>query len=266
MIGLTALLGYPGEDPRNSAIAYPDAVAGLAGAASVLTALVHKARSGRGQFLDLSQLEATTLMLGEYFIAFQEEGRRPDRAGNAHPLWAPHGTYRCRGEDEWVSLAVRSDQEWAALCRVCGWTAIASNPDYATAAGRRNSGGLLDAAISTWTRARDKFEAMESLQRAGVPAGAVLNGKELVENPHLASRGFFVQALARDGGSDQRMPGTPIVTNGERRAVFHAPPGHGEHNRTVLKEILDLSDAEIESLTAAGALVGGDLASSRQSC
>jgi benzylsuccinate CoA-transferase BbsF subunit len=86
-------------------------------------------------FAGIPTCESTTLMGGEFFIASQMEGGPPARTGNAHSVWAPHGTYRCRGEDEWVSLAVRSDDEWVVFCRVAGLTAMSGNPAYATAAG-----------------------------------------------------------------------------------------------------------------------------------
>ncbi|MGH2583891.1 MAG: CaiB/BaiF CoA transferase family protein, partial [Dehalococcoidia bacterium] len=254
MTGMTTLLGYPGEEPLNSAIAYPDAVAGLSGAAAVLTALVYRQRTGRGQFLDLSQIEPATAMFGEYFLAHQMTGRRPARTGNQHPYWAPHGTYRCRGEDEWVSLAVRSDEEWAAFCAVAGLVDLGRDRRYTTAEGRRAHRERVDAAIGAWAAERDKFEAMDLLQRAGIPAGAVLNAKELVENPHLAHRGFFVDAQAPEGGSFP-MPGTPITIDGRKRQTWHAAAYRGEHNRVVLQEVLGLSDAEVESLIDAGAIV-----------
>jgi crotonobetainyl-CoA:carnitine CoA-transferase CaiB-like acyl-CoA transferase len=141
MTGLTVLLGYPDEEPLNSAIAYPDPVAGLTGASAVLTALVQQARTGAGCFLDLSQVEPASIVLGEFFLAAQIAGRAPARSGNRHPLWAPHGTYRCRGEDEWVSIAIRSDEEWHALCRVMGLADLADDATIATADGRRAHSG-----------------------------------------------------------------------------------------------------------------------------
>jgi crotonobetainyl-CoA:carnitine CoA-transferase CaiB-like acyl-CoA transferase len=274
MTGLTALLGYPGEEPRLSAIAYPDAVAGLAGCAALLTALVHRQATGAGQLIDLSQLEPTTLMLGEYFFAFQMTGARPERMGNRHPDWVPHGTYRCMDEgrrarsagdgdeavgtdsthpsDEWVSIAVRSDDEWQRFCGVAGLDAA---PALATETGRRAHRDAVDALVSGWTRGRDKFEVMERLQRAGIPAGAVLNAKEMLENPHLAHRGFFVEARAADGASFL-MPGTPLAFDGRRREDWHAAPTPGEHNQAILKEVLGLSDEEIAALTEAGVLAG----------
>lgn len=251
MTGLSSLLGYPGEAPMVSAIAYPDAVAGVNAAAAVLVALVARRRLGVGQFLELSQLEATTTQIGEYLLAYQVAHTPPERLGNGHPVWAPHGTYRCRGEDEWVSIAVRSDEEWACLCRATGLTALLAQPAYATAAGRRAHHRQLDAAIGAWTAGRDKFEAMERLQRAGVPAGAVLNAKDLLENPQLAHRGFFVEATGRDG-EPVRMPGTPIRIDGWVRDEWHAAPAVGEHTVAVLRDLLGLSEAAIAALAADG--------------
>jgi crotonobetainyl-CoA:carnitine CoA-transferase CaiB-like acyl-CoA transferase len=256
MTGLTALIGYPGEEPLNSAIAYPDAVAGLTGASCALTALVQRAHTGQGQFIDLSQLEPSSLVLGEFFLAAQLDGHAPPRTGNHHPIWAPHGTYRCRGGDEWVSLAVRSDAEWAAFCRVAGLEALGQDSGLADAAGRRAQRERINAAISAWTRDQDKFAVMERLQRAGIPAGAVLNAKELVENPYLAHRGFFVDARAPEGGSFP-MPGTPITVDGGKRDEWHAAPLRGEHNALVLTELLGMESREIDALTAAGVLVDG---------
>lgn len=256
MTGLCSLLGYPGGPPLNSAIAYPDAVAGVTAACAILVALVHQRRTGVGQWIDLSQMEATTSLLGEYFLAYQMRGEEPERLGNGHPQWAPCGTYRCAGEDEWVTIAVRDDAEWAALCRAIGLERWLAEPAYATASGRRARRAELDRLISAWTQKRSKSAVMETLQRAGVPAGAVLNGKDLWEDPQLRARGFFVEARADDGQTFP-MPGTPIVINGQRRAVWSAAPKLGEHNRRVLCDVLGLSMDEVRGLEKAGVLGGG---------
>jgi crotonobetainyl-CoA:carnitine CoA-transferase CaiB-like acyl-CoA transferase len=253
MTGLTGLLGYPGEGPLATAIAYPDAVAGVTAAAAVLTALVHQRRTGEGQYLDLSQLEATTCLLGEFLIATQLAGRQPERRGNAHPLWAPHGTYRCRGEDEWVSIAVRSDDEWRRLCDLAGQAELRDDPSLATAAGRRAHQARIDAALETWTCTWDKVTVTDLLQRHGIPAGAVLNAKELLADPHLAHRGFFVEAVG-ENGRRSLMPGTPLRVDGQPRREWRDAPAHGEHNRHVLRTVLGMSDAEIAALEASGVL------------
>lgn len=253
MTGLTGLLGYPGEGPLATAIAYPDAVAGVTAAAAVLTALVHQRRTGEGQYLDLSQLEATTCLLGEFIIAAQLAGRQLERRGNAHPLWAPHGTYRCRGEDEWVSIAVRSDDEWRRLCDLAGLAELRDDPSLTTAAGRCAQQARIDAALEAWTRTWDKFAIMDLLQRHGIPAGAVLNAKELLVDPHLVHRGFFVEAVG-ENGRRSLMPGTPLRVDGQPRREWRDAPAHGEHNRHVLRTVLGMDDAEIAALEAAGVL------------
>lgn len=253
MTGMTALMGYPGEEPLNSAIAYPDAVAGLSGAASVLTALLHRQRTGEGQFLDLSQIEPATLMWGEYFLEYQMTGKPPGRTGNQHPSWSPHGAYRCCGEDEWLSLAVRSDEEWQRFRVVTG---LPEDPAFATAAGRREQRARLDLLVSGWTADQEKFQAMARLQEAGIPAGAVLNARELVESPQLAARGFFVDATAPEGGSFP-MPGTPLQFDGQRREEWQAAPKLGEHNRDVLTRVLGMMEAEIDALVRENVIAGG---------
>ena len=256
MTGLDSLLGYPGEQPRVSAIAYPDAVAGVTAACAVLTALAYRRRTGTGQFIDLSQLEATTNLIGEYLLAYQQTGELPRPAGNRHPLWAPQGTYACRGDDEWVSISVRSDDEWRRFCEAAGLAALQQDPNYATGSGRRLYHDRLDAAIAAWTRGQDKFEVMETLQRAGIPAGAVLNARELLEDPHLAHRGFYVRAQRSDGQS-LPMAGMPMTVDGQRRAEWRAAPVPGQDNHLVLREVLGMTVDEIARLEAEGVLAGG---------
>jgi crotonobetainyl-CoA:carnitine CoA-transferase CaiB-like acyl-CoA transferase len=253
--GINSLLGYSGEEPLNTAIAYPDPVAGLTGACAVLAALAYRERTGEGQYIDHSQVEGAIGMIGEYLVEYQQ-GRRPERTGNRHPDWAPHGTYRCRGEDEWLSLAVRDDEEWRRFCAVAGLDQLVADPDYASAAGRRGHRAALDAAIGAWALGLDKWEAMEKLQRAGVPAGAVANGRELVENLQLAHRDFFVHAMTGNGEL-LPMPGTPITIDDEKPREWRAAPARGEHNRMVLRDVFGVSEDEIDALEGEGVLVGG---------
>lgn len=253
MTGLASLLGYPGEAPMATGIAYPDAVAGMSGVGAIFVALVYRQRTGLGQFIDLSQVEGMTNLLGEYALDYQITGRLPERIGNWHPHWAPHGTYRCRGEDEWVSIAVRTQEEWTNFCKATGLEPLLAQPDYATESKRREHRRRLDEEISTWTGGKSKYEVMEVLQSVGVPAGAVLNARELLENAHLAHRGFYVDAKTRRGDTF-RIPGTPLVVDGRRREEWHASPELGEYNREVCQRVLGLSIGEIEALEAEGVL------------
>ena len=118
--GLASLMGYPGEEPHMNGNAYPDPVAALFAVGAILTALYHQRRTGQGQYIDLSQAEATTALLGEASLGTRLNGAVPPRLGNRHPRQAPHGCYPCRGDDAWVAIAVDSDDEWRALTRAPG--------------------------------------------------------------------------------------------------------------------------------------------------
>lgn len=257
MTGLCSLFGYPGEGPLTTAIAYPDAVAGLNGAAAVLVALHERDRSGRGQLIDLSQVEATAALLGEYFIAAQISGRQPAGQGNRHSEWAPQGAYPCRGDDQWLSLSVRSDAEWQAFLDTCGLRDRLGGAAFATAAGRRQHADVIDAQIADTTRQQDKFLLMRRLQAAGVPAGAVLNARELLEDAQLRAQCFYVNAQGSNGHV-YRMPGTPLTFNGKRRTQWRVATEHGENGAELLSRLLGMDDGTIAGLFADGILAGPD--------
>ena len=149
-------------------------------------------------------------------------------------------------------IAARDDLEWAAFCRVAdrGWD---RDPRFATMDARHEHSAALDAAIGEWTAPRDKRELMHALQAAGVPAGAVLSAPELLADPHLGARGFFVELDQPDVGPI-RYPGTPVVLDGASAQDWTAAPTLGEHNEEVLGELLGLDADEIASLYGRGVI------------
>ena len=254
MTGLPAVMGYGPDEVRVTGTATPDAIAGLAAASAVLTALERRERTGEGACIDVSQHEAGIALLGEYFIEYQRSGETPAYVGNGHARFAPHGIYRCAGDDDWIALAARDEAEWCALCDVAG-ASWASDPRFATNEARLAHRAELDAAIEGWTRDLGKFEVMERLMTAGVPAGAVLNCPEYLGDPHLAHRGYYAR-LEHPATGVQQYDGSPFVFNGERGYDEWLPsPLLGEHNESVLRELLSKSSAEIADLQEAGALV-----------
>ena len=213
--GLASLMGYPGEVPYMGGNAYPDPVAGLFAVGAILTALYHQRATGEGQYIDLSQAEATTALLGEICLGVRLNGVVPSRVGNRHPRQAPHGCYPCRGDDAWVAIAVRDEGEWRALLRILGQPAWSAAPRFATLSGRLEHHDELDRHIADWTMERDPYDVMHLLQSAGVPAGVVVNAEQLVNEPHLNARGFFWDidhpetGLRRYAGQPVRMSATP---------------------------------------------------------
>jgi crotonobetainyl-CoA:carnitine CoA-transferase CaiB-like acyl-CoA transferase len=253
MTGLTAVMGHSDAEPRVTSAALTDAMSGVAAAAAVLTAIERRRRTEQGAFIDLSQHEVGVAFLGEWFIERQLRGEEPPRLGNAHAEYAPHGVYRCLGDDDWIALAARTEAEWQALCALtsCGWERDAR---FATADGRRQHTAELDVQIEAWTSMQEKRALMEALQARGVPAGAVLSPPEWLEDPHLVERGYFAELDHAETGRG-RSDGSPLRFDGERAyEAWRAAPLLGQHNTEVLTNLLGLTPQEVEALEREGVL------------
>lgn len=238
MSGLTSFIGYGPDAPRNTAMALPDPVAAVNAAAAVVTALRRRERTGQGAFVELSLHEAGVALCGPFLIEHQLGGR-VERIGNRHPAMAPNGVYRSAGEDDWIAIACRHDADWCALCDVIGG-ALDPRADLET---RRAEHDAIDAAISTWTQLRTKFEAAEALQAVGVPAGPVYTTPDMAADPQVQERGFFVPLEA-----GTPMPGNPIKMNGLSPDDWTPCPRLGADNRSVLRDWLGYDDEQINQL------------------
>jgi crotonobetainyl-CoA:carnitine CoA-transferase CaiB-like acyl-CoA transferase len=256
--GIVARTGYAGDIPMKTGINYGDPIAGIHSAGYIMTALLHRRRTGRGSFVDLSQREAAIMWLGDEVVEYELTGATPERIGNRDEFMAPSGTYRCApdpvyGDDAWVALAIGSTEEWAALARAIGRPELASEAAYADVEGRRARHDEIDALITAWTSQRTPDEAMRELQAAGVAAGTVSDMRRVVEDPHLQARGFWPEV-------DQPSVGRHVIAGVSWRfsrtpgAVRWAAPNLGQHSEYVLRTILGKSEAEIEALRASGVL------------
>ena len=244
MSGLTVMLGYAPEEPRNSAMAVMDPVAATHAFAGVVTALRNRARDGEGCCVELSLHEGGVSYSGPWLLE-RQMGEVPRCVGNRHPNMAPHGIYRCRGEDQWIALACESDAQWAALCDVikAADQGAALEPGWSLQQRRDHADGI-DHAIGEWCRAKDKHRLAETLQRRGVPAGPVNTVAEMAGDPHVQERGFFVpyERFATP------MPGNPIHMSGLDSREWTPCPRLGQHNREVLAEWLGMGDEQIDDL------------------
>lgn len=245
--GLASLMGYPGESAHMSGNAYPDPAAALHATGAILTALFHKQQTGQGQHIDLSQAESAVCLIGEAVLGYALNGKIPARTGNRHPVFAPHGCYRCKGEDRWVAIAVSTEEEWQALCRVLGQPDWMKDERFSDPINRRNNQDELDELIGAWTGHHTHYEAMHILQEAGVPAGAVLDAAELLNDEQLRARGFFQEINHPECGS-RKYCGLPIKISGTPEPSKKPAPCLGEHNQYILGELLGLSKEEITQL------------------
>jgi crotonobetainyl-CoA:carnitine CoA-transferase CaiB-like acyl-CoA transferase len=247
--GLSSLVGYAGGAPTGMNVRYADSTFGASAVYGALVALLHRRRTGVGQFVDVSAVESMSSMIGDSLMDYALNGVVRECDGNRHAEMAPHGTYPCMN-GEWISLAVASDAQWRALATVMGMPDIAGAPAFSTHAARKANEPELDARIAGWSRHRDAAELADALQQAGIAAARSLNSLELVADPTLWARGFYTQVTDRAGQS--RAAIGPAWNMSRPAEVHDAAPRLGEHNAYVLGTILGLSADEQQALAAAG--------------
>ena len=203
--------------------------------------------TGKGQYIDLSQIEALTCMIGEAIVDWSMNKRTQPRRGNRHPFMAPHGCYRCRGEDEWVTIAVSSDEEWRRFCEATSNEEWAKDERFSDTLSRWKNQDDLDKLIEEWTLKWDHYEVMHTFQAAGIASGPVLSPAELLADPHLKERGFF-ETLTRAEVGTHPYPGVYANLSKTPGSLRWPSPCLGEHNKYVLGELLGMSQEEIQSL------------------
>jgi benzylsuccinate CoA-transferase BbsF subunit len=249
--GASHITGYP-DGPPSTTFGDVDLVNATAAAFAVIAALHHRAATGEGQFIDYSQCEGVSSLIGEVLLDYEMNGRSPGRQGNADELMAPHNVYPCWGVDRWIAIAVETDEEFAALARVIGGPELAGDPRFVDAASRKRNETELDAIVSGWTRVRDRDLIANTLTRAGVAAAPSRDALDLFHDPHLQARGAFVE-VDQPGVGPRRFAGPPWIMSGGGVEPRHAPT-LGEHNPYVLREILGMTEAEIAALQRVGAV------------
>ena len=243
--GLPHLSGNPDDPPTMVHVALGDSVGGLNGGAALLTALRVKRRTGRGQYLDLSQSQGLFPLGIQGILTQSATGSAPVRLGNRSERYAPRGVYRCAGDDEWIAIEVQSEGEWQAL------RAFADLPDFGTVVDRLERVDELDQALGAFTALQVAEVLMIELQAIGVRAGHAASGLELAVDPHLSARGFW-KLMERDYVGELPHPAAPYRVGEEPFDIDSVAPTLGQHNREVLSELLHLTDAEIDDLEAQG--------------
>ncbi|NML32870.1 CaiB/BaiF CoA transferase family protein [Paraburkholderia antibiotica] len=248
--GLPSVAGRPEDPPSLVHIAYGDPIGGLHAASALLVALHHKLRTGKGQRIILSQVECMLTMVAPWVIEQSANGS-VKRMGTRHPQHAPHGMYRCAGEDAWLMVAITSDAQWLDLCAVIDRPDLAGDATLSTAAGRREAHERIDAAINAWTGSRTHEDAMEELQSRGVPAGVSRPPVEMLKDRHLIARDFW-QYLEREFSGTQPQPSPPYKDSLGALPALKPSPLLGQFNQEILGGLLGLSDAQLKALSEKG--------------
>jgi crotonobetainyl-CoA:carnitine CoA-transferase CaiB-like acyl-CoA transferase len=257
--GLPSVTGREGDPPTMLHAALGDPVGGVSAAAALLLGFMHQRNTGEGQHIDLSAVEALLPLVAPSIIEQSATGKSGPRISNRHPRFVPNGCFPCAGEDQWITLAVRSDAEWQALCAVMHRPDLAGDSQLASAEGRRAEEDRIEVAVRHWTATVRPDLAMVTLQSHGIPAGVARLPLDLTGDPHLVKVGHW-QSVVRPFMGPHLLPS---VAYREGNAEMPYPverlaPTLGQHNAEVLGEVLGLSGAEIDELRATEII--GDMA------
>jgi benzylsuccinate CoA-transferase BbsF subunit len=257
--GLAFATGIAGQHPAGIGYSYMDHHGANVMAIAIMAALIHRGRTGEGQWIDISCTEAGAFLNGPALLDFTVNGRpmrrpgSPDSNHSEFPPMAPHGVYPATGDDNWVAIACRDDRDWKSLAGVVNaeW---AREPRWGSGAARLEGQAELDDRLGAWTKAFDRFALADSLRAAGVPAAAVQRPAERIEDdPETAGWGLWPTVRHSKMG-EVRVDGIPAHFSETDWAMARGAPCLGEHNDRVFGELLGHAEEELESFRAAGVL------------
>jgi benzylsuccinate CoA-transferase BbsF subunit len=245
--GLESMVGYKGERALGLQQPYSDYNAGANSAFAALAALIHRKRTGEGQYIEVAQIEALVACIGEAVLDYQVTGKIPGLEGNRHGQMAPHNNYLCQGDDKWVSIAVKTEAEWNKLIEVMHDEPRLKDKKFGSRAGRLQNEEELDSIIISWTKTRTAEEITRMLQAAGVAAFPCMDIGDCFLDPHYQEREVFIPIEHPVSGDEfiANLSWKMSETNG---GIYRSAPLWGQHNQYVFEELLGLSKEEITRL------------------
>ncbi|MCY3882551.1 MAG: CoA transferase [Chloroflexi bacterium] len=252
--GSTILRGYRDSAPETNVQTFAgDFFVGMHGGLAALAALRHRRLTGQGQTIELAQAECSASMFPQAALDAAWNGRAAGSIGNRSTEgFAPNGVFAARGEEQWLALSCRSDDEWQALVDFLGRPAWAASPDLATAEGRRVAEDAIEEELAALIAGRDREELFRDLQSVGVTAGPVLSAKHVTEDPHAIQSPAFQRLDAREDYPATDFPAPSFTFSRSDITIRTAPAFLGEHNDYVYRELLGVSDEEYAKLEAEG--------------
>ncbi len=237
--GLTRLTSYPGGPPLGPGVAHADHIGALFGCLALLSALEYRRRTGEGQHIDISQVEAMASLLGDAFVPPEET--------------AFQGVYRCRGENRWCAITIATDEEWRSFKEALGGPPWAEEKRFVTLANRLRNKPALDELIEGWTKNHSAEEVMTLLQKNGVAAGVVQSAADLAQDPQLKERGFFIELDHPELGRTVS-DASPVRLSSTPAGYTRAAPLPGQDNDYVYGELLGIGADKIAELKKGGVI------------
>ena len=250
MGGLMSITGLPGQGPVRVGIPVADLCAGLFAALGILVALLEREKSGKGQAVETSLLQAQIFMLDFQASRFLVDGEVARQAGNNHPTTVPTGVFKTR--DGLVNIATTGGKMWERFCVTLGAEALTKNPDYRTAGARSKNRDALNAEIESYLQGRTSAEWIEHFNKAGVPCGPIYSIDQVFADPQVRHLGI-AQSVTGKGKRALRLVGQPVSLSRTPSRLKAPPPQLGQHNDAVLKEF-GFSAREIAALHKAKAV------------
>ncbi len=248
--GISGITGWPDRWPVLVDQSYPDFIAPRFATVALLAALDYKRRTGKGQYIDCSNYENCLHFIGPVILDYAVNGRNWGLQGVDRDYAAPHGAFRCKGEDAWCAISISSDQEWCQLCRIIGRPELVQDGRFLTLQARRKNRDELEKIITAWTQERAAPEVMTLLQDAGIPAGVVQNCRDLFSDPQLKHREYFKAMDHAEMGEHPYLSANYILSE-TRSDIRSSAPLLGEHNEVVLKDLLGMpEEAYVDALLA----------------
>ena len=250
MVVLMSIAGLPGQGPVRVGIPVADLAAGLYLAQGILVALLERERSGRGQWVHTSLLQAMVTMLDFQAARWLIDGEIPPQAGNDHPTGIPTGVFTTA--DGHINVAASGQAMYRRLCAAIGAPALVDDPRFRTLADRSTHRAAMNAALDRVFATKPSAEWIEALNRAGVPSGPILDVREVFEDPQVRHLGL-AQPVRHPTHGEIQVQGLPTALSRTPGAVRLPAPGHGEHTDAILAE-LGYTPAEIAELRRVGAV------------
>ncbi len=255
--GSTYLWNYPGAstptaEPRSQ---HPDFMGGVTGAFAVVLALIHRKKTGRGQWIDSAQLEIGASVLGPRYLEYSVNGREPQPEGNRSAAAAPYGAYRCKGNDRWCVISVDTQDKWERFCDKRGASELARNGKFATHLARVRNREELDRWVETWTCEHDPYELMDMLQGIGICAAVIQDVEDQFKHDvQYAANGFLTKMKEPEAG-EVVTEGIPVRLSETPGTMRGPAPLMGEHTHEIAARLLGLSDEEISALEKENVLI-----------
>ena len=254
LCGFTEVSGWRDSRPAAPHGAYTDYISTRFDALALISALDYRRRTGKGQYVEQSQFETSLHFFAPPIMDYQINGRIMEREGNRNPEAAPHGVFPCKGDDNWISIAVLNEEQWCNFCQAMNRPDLAKRKKFVTLPERKKNEDELEKLVADWTRSLVPEEAESLLQKGGVPSHILAKPKDVYEDVQLKERSYFMPIDHPVMGKQSYEPQSSFILSKTPRQIKSPSPCLGEHNGLVFKDFLGMSDDEVSEHIADGSI------------